>query len=104
MTTEIEYNKAEYQARAILENLTKAYNDSEMYEYFNDTLDINWLLNSDKTFKAVRLLVAFGGPNIWIDTETQMIEVYWWNDTFKLHIPSEIVEAIDEQFEEIFDC
>lgn len=35
-----------------------------------DVLDVEWILTSDKELKGARLLVAFGGLNIWIDTLT----------------------------------
>ena len=52
------------------------------FDYLSDVLDINWILNSDKTFKGARLLVAFGGPNIWIDTNLEQVEGYWWGEKF----------------------
>jgi len=27
------------------------------------------------------LLVAFGGPNIWIDTRRGIVEGYWWQNS-----------------------
>jgi hypothetical protein len=96
-----EQNK--YQAEAVLKELTEHYETGNLFEYTEDVLDVNYLVNSDKTFKAVKLLVAFGGPNIWIDTETGFIEVYWGNDIAKRAIPSNIQEAINELFEENYN-
>jgi hypothetical protein len=52
------------------------------YDYLTDVLDINWILNNDKSYKGARLLVAFGGPNIWIDTNLEQVEGYWWGEKF----------------------
>ena len=30
------------------------------YDYLSDVLDINWILNNDRTYKGARVLVAFG--------------------------------------------
>jgi len=63
------------------------YNDDEQYEvgdivtgwdYIKDVLDIEYTINSDRTFKGARVLIAFGGPNIWINTLTEEVEGYWW--------------------------
>lgn len=52
------------------------------FDYIADVLDINWVLDSNRKFKGARLLVAFGGPNIWIDTVKRTVEGRWWNDSF----------------------
>ena len=51
------------------------------YDYLEDALDIQYIINSDKQYLGARVLVAFGGPNIWINTQTQTIEGYWWGDS-----------------------
>jgi len=48
------------------------------FDYLEDVLDFEWILNSDKTLKGARILVSFGGPNIWINTVTDQVEGYWW--------------------------
>lgn len=52
------------------------------FDYIADVLDINWILDSNRAFKGARLLVAFGGPNIWIDTAKQTVEGHWWGDSY----------------------
>lgn len=50
------------------------------FDYLADALDIEYIVNSDRTFKSARVLVAFGGPNIWIDFQSRAVELYWWGD------------------------
>ena len=52
------------------------------FDYISDVLDVNWVLDSNREFKGARLLIAFGGPNIWINTDTQTVEGHWWGDSF----------------------
>lgn len=52
------------------------------FDYISDVLDVNWILDANREFKGARLLVAFGGPNIWIDTAKQTVEGHWWGDSF----------------------
>ena len=52
----------------------------EAIDYLSDALDFRWIVQNDLLFIGARVLVAFGGPNIWIDTTTQKVEGYWWGD------------------------
>ena len=72
------------------------------FSYLQDVLDINWILNSDRTYKGARVLVAFGGPNIWIDTVTGEVEGAWWNDSYTERYNDGI--GLDEALEELFGC
>lgn len=75
------------------------------YDYLSDVLDINWILNSDRSYKGARLLVAFGGPNIWIDTNLEQVEGYWWGSKFIAqynHTDGAI--ELDNALEELFGC
>ena len=51
------------------------------FDYISDALDIQFIVDGNKEYLAARILVAFGGPNIWINTQTKTIEGYWWQDT-----------------------
>ena len=51
------------------------------FDYLSDMLDIEYTISSDGNFLGARILVAFGGPNIWIDTRHERIEGYWWGDS-----------------------
>jgi hypothetical protein len=75
------------------------------YDYLRDVLDINWILNSDRSYKGARLLVAFGGPNIWIDTNLEQVEGYWWGEKFIAqynHTDGAI--ELDQTCEELMGC
>ena len=49
-------------------------------------------------------MVACGGPNIYVDTGSGQVELYWWGDSAKWGIDRNAVVAIDEAFEELFNC
>ena len=51
------------------------------FDYISDALDIQYIVNGDKEYIAARILVAFGGPNIWINTQTQTVEGFWWGES-----------------------
>ena len=52
------------------------------FDYIADVLDVNWVLDSNREFKGARLMVAFGGPTIWIDTATNTVTGGWWGETY----------------------
>lgn len=49
-------------------------------DWLEDMLDINYIVNSDGSFKSARVLVAFGGPNIWVNFDTMTVNGYWGQD------------------------
>jgi len=50
------------------------------YDYLSDSLDIEYTISSNGEYLGARILVAFGGPNIWINTRSCKVEGYWWGD------------------------
>lgn len=75
----------------------------DICDYMQDVMDINYILNADKTYKGARLLIAFGGPNIWIDTQTKTIEGYWWNEKEEVSYHCDAL-GLDDYCEEYFNC
>lgn len=73
------------------------------FDYLTDVLDIEWILNSDKTLKGARILVAFGGPNIWIDTVKQTVIGTWWGDSFTTNYDNDAMD-IAGALEEFYHC
>ena len=73
------------------------------YDYLSDSLDIEYTVSSDGRYLGARILVAFGGPNIWINTRTMAVEGYWWSDKAVADY-SEDALGLDEAAEEIWNC
>lgn len=85
-------------------NDTDDFEQCSLWDYFQDYLDINWILNSSRKYKACRILVAFGGPNIYIDTLSGYVELYWWNETARYKIHPYTINKIDAWAEELWSC
>lgn len=51
------------------------------YAYINDAMDIEYTISSHGQFLGARVLVCFGGPNIWVDTRHNRVEGYSWGDS-----------------------
>ena len=48
--------------------------------FMEGVYDIEWITFQDGTFKGARLLVAGGGPTIWVNVKTDEVEGYWAGD------------------------
>jgi len=72
------------------------------YDYLSDVLEIQYLVDSNKEYLSARILVSFGGPNIWIDTRSKKVEGYWWGDYEEAGFTDEI--GLNDACEDIFSC
>ena len=73
-------------------------------DYFDDFYDVDYVVGSDKKYKACRVLVAYGGPNIYIDTWDGKVQLEWWGEHAEAYIPDDLCGAIDEFFEMLYEC
>jgi len=64
----------------IAEGITEGKSASHWFDDGNDIYDIEWITYQDGRYKAARLLVAGGGPNIWVNMHTHEVEGYWASD------------------------
>ena len=49
-------------------------------EWMEGVYYIEWITYRDKSYKAARLLVAGGGPNIWVNLQDMTVDGYWGGD------------------------
>ena len=75
-----------------------------LYDYMTDILDITYHVSSRKEYQSCEILVAWGGPNIYINTETAEVNLYWWSDRASYPLSYEARDAIDEWAEEMYLC
>lgn len=73
------------------------------YDYLADALDIEYVVGSDKKYLGARVLVAFGGPNIWINTRTKQVEGYWWGDKAIVSYNADEMD-LDSALEDLYNC
>ena len=70
------------------------------HEWMEGVYDIEWITHQDHSYKAARLLVAGGGPNIWVNTQTGTVDGYWGSDKVTWGFVDNI--GLDEYLEEIY--
>lgn len=75
-----------------------------MYDYFKDNIyDIEYTINGDFDYRGVRVMIACGGPNIYIDTNTSRVELYWGSSKACAYIEYRTRDAIDAYFEDLYN-
>lgn len=90
--------------KRIADELAEICNDYEaLIEYFDDALDIEYRVGADRQYRSVRIMVACGGPNIFIDTKTGCVELYWGTDHTSWTIRMDVVDSIDSLFSEHYE-
>ena len=62
----------------IAEDITAGKQDPAIWMY--DVYDVEWITYQDHSYKAARLMVAGGGPNIWVNTQDGTVDGYWGCD------------------------
>lgn len=75
-----------------------------LYDYLEDILDIEYRISGNGDFRSVQIMVTCGGPNIYIDTATKQVELYWGTDRENYPISYSAADALEEWAEELYNC
>jgi hypothetical protein len=77
--------------------------EGDAYDWLNDALDIEYIIGSDReTVLGARILVAFGGPNIWVNTRTNEVEGHWWGDSARASFTDNL--GIGDSIADLYHC
>ena len=79
-------------------------NELNLYDYLNDVLDYEFTIDSQKEYKAAKIWVTLGGPNIWIDTAEKAVILAWGTDREKYPLDWDVCDEIDEIMQDIYEC
>ena len=77
---------------------------ASLFDYFNDMLDIDYVVDREKHFKGVRIMVTCGGPNIFIDSYRGIVELFWWTEHASAEIPADLCDEINDIFRDYYYC
>ena len=89
----------ELMVKTIAKDITDENNTMKQLESFMEGVySIEWITHQDHTYKAARLLVAGGGPNIWVNLQTNTVDGYWASDKFSWSFQDNI--GLDEYLKE----
>lgn len=70
--------------------------------YLHDALDIEYTVSGNFAYLGARIAVAFGGPNIYINTRHKVVEGYWGGDSVEVPYIDEL--GIDDYCCEIYEA
>jgi hypothetical protein len=83
------------------------YEEGDMlsgWDYIRDVYDFRWLIDSDGDVIECQLMVAGGGPEIWVhisEDGSGSVEGYWWGDRYTARItddPMDVFSAAEELY------
>lgn len=72
------------------------------FDYLQDALDIEYIVSAKGEYLGARVLVAFGGPNIWVDTRRGIVEGAWWSDSATARFTDNL--GLDEALSDLWTC
>ena len=70
------------------------------HEWMEGTYDIRYLVDREKRYLGAEILVAGGGPTIWVDTWDQEVKGYWGTDRVNIMFADNI--GLDDYCEEMY--
>lgn len=73
-----------------------------LYDYFDDVCDIEYRIDGRGKYRSVRLIIAGGGPNIYVDTNGAYVKLYWGSTCAEAPISYTTSDEIDDIFEEMY--
>ena len=71
-------------------------------DWMEGTYDIRYYVDSRKEYMGAEIMVAGGGPTIWVNTYTKYVEGYWGGD--KVTEPFIDNLGLDDFCEEMYGC
>ena len=89
-----------YADDAINGNMLFYPGDDEDPKY--EAYSLQYTINGDGTYLGVKVMLAGGGPTVWLDTYQEEICGYWGSDKYTRIISD--FEYIDEYWEEMYKC
>tara|TARA_R100001460_G_scaffold43298_1_gene79578 strand:- start:153 stop:536 length:384 start_codon:yes stop_codon:yes gene_type:complete len=95
-----EINKESYESYNQLDEDDKKDWQLSGFDYLEHVYDIKYLVGSDGSYYGAELLVAGGGPNIYVDTRSMVVQGYWGSDRVNIPFIDEI--GLDDALEEMW--
>jgi hypothetical protein len=71
-------------------------------DFMEGVYDIRYIVDREKRYLGAELMVAGGGPTIWVNLDTKYVEGYWGGD--KVLVPFRDDLDLDGYCEEMYAC
>ena len=76
--------------------------DTWPHRWMEDTYDIRYIVDHEKKYLGAMLLVAGGGPTIWVSLNEMEVQGYWGGD--RVNVPFSDNLGLDDYCEEMYGC
>ena len=76
--------------------------DETVSDWMCDIYDIRYLVDREKRYLGAEILVAGGGPTIWVDTWDKEVKGYWGSD--RVTVPFADNLGLDDYCEDMYGC
>ena len=92
----------------IADSITNPVDNSEHGEeasvasWMQDVYDIRYIVDREKRYYSAELMVAGGGPTIWVNLNTKEVEGYWGGDRVTEPFIDNL--GLDDYLEEMYAC
>lgn len=73
-----------------------------MYDWLNDALDIDVLCSLQGEYKAAKVCIGWGGPNVYVDTWESEVKLYWGGNEGSWYFSRSVADKLDEAVSELF--
>ena len=84
--------------KSIAETISTPLED--VHEWMNDVYDIRYTVDREKRYLGAELMVAGGGPTIWVNLNTMEVEGYWGGD--RVTVPFSDNLGLDDYLEDMY--
>lgn len=79
------------------------FDSCDCLDILGEIFDVEYYIGGDGDYRGVRLMIACGGPNVYVDTREHEVQLYWWTDHAKCYLPTDVCDQIDARYEEIYE-
>lgn len=78
------------------EELIEAHMAGTLYDYVNEAQEVEYTMNLWGELRGVKILVTFGGPNVYINTRTAKIEGYDNGEHLEIDLDFDVLREIED--------
>ena len=71
-------------------------------DWMEDVYDIRYIVDREKRYYSAEMMVAGGGPTIWVSLNEMEVQGYWGGD--RVNVPFSDNLGLDDYCEEMYGC
>ena len=72
------------------------------HDWMEGVYDIRYIVDREKRYFSAELLVAGGGPTVWVSLNEMEVQGYWGGD--RVNVPFSDNLGLDDYLEEMYAC